>query len=193
MAKLEILGVCMLFALFSGSNAQACGRLMRPGDPADISVPDNWTMCYIDARDRNLYETPCRDLLQGLYMYDTSTALMAAGGNFGCWNLLSYPDIDQYNACNNNFQHNLRVDDCLRCTSMAVCIMYPGGRPPSRKWHWCESDLGHRLDEPCVIVLGSRSICPKITAQLSVPKSENVHYTANKFWVFISNSLHVKL
>jgi len=115
----------VLVCLVSESYGQVCGVLLRQGPDSDAAVPMGWQMCYIDQRDSRLYNDTCTQLIQGLPVYNNAQGLMNAGGNFGCWNLVSYPNSDQYFACNNDFQHNVKVSDCLRCSSMAVCIRYP--------------------------------------------------------------------
>jgi hypothetical protein len=82
-------------------------------------------MCYVDESQLGLYEYQCPNLLQGLQTYNTADAFLAAGGEFGCWNVLDYPDPDIVNACRPDFQHNIAIADCGRCTSMAVCLKYP--------------------------------------------------------------------
>eukprot|EP00058_Branchiostoma_floridae_P004332 XP_002589820.1 hypothetical protein BRAFLDRAFT_125914 [Branchiostoma floridae] len=67
-----------------------CGSILRHeteevDQSTSYKVPDGWTMCYIDQRDTAHYNTPCRDLLQGIPGYENADQLLAAGGNFGCW------------------------------------------------------------------------------------------------------------
>jgi len=121
----EMLAIFLLLSLYAGVYGQDCGFLLRQDLSNNPPPPSGWHMCYIDSRDVFLYDFPCRDLLQGLAVYNSADALLAAGGNFGCWNLVEYPDPDNLNACRDNVQHNIMVADCLRCTSMAVCIRYP--------------------------------------------------------------------
>jgi len=98
---------------------------MHPGQPGDTNVPTGWTLCYIGPTDAVFYGYSCSNLLQGLTGVDNASGLLAAGGNFGCWNLLGYPDADMYQACRNNYQHAIKVSDCFGCTAMSVCIRYP--------------------------------------------------------------------
>jgi len=120
----------LLLTVCSGINSQGldCGILLRPNATNDPTPPSGWTMCYIDQRDELLWEIPCTNLLVGLPTYNDAQGLMAAGGNFGCWNLQEYPSPDSTAACLPNLQHQLMVATCLRCTSMAVCIRYPGSK-----------------------------------------------------------------
>ena len=104
-----------------------CGFFLHPPSPPDPNVPSGWTLCYISGEtDAQLFQYPCKTLLQGLpNPYNTADGLLAAGGNFGCWNLLQYPNSDMYGACFDDYQHDIKVEDCARCTAMAVCIRYP--------------------------------------------------------------------
>ncbi|XP_066279058.1 ZP domain-containing protein-like [Branchiostoma lanceolatum] len=113
-----------------------CGSILRHeteevDQSTSYSVPDGWTMCYIDQRDTAYYNTPCRDLLQGLPNYGDADQLLAAGGNFGCWhgNTGSSPGaafatnnvIEQ--SCRDNIQQgNQLASWSPSTTTFGVCI-----------------------------------------------------------------------
>ena len=82
-------------------------------------------------RTTELETSPCNLLLTDLEDPDTNekysdqTALIVAGGNYGCLNQLNFPGIFQNQACQDDFQHNLVMTNCAGCVFMAVCIRYP--------------------------------------------------------------------
>jgi len=133
MSRLDVtIRLVLLLAVFvCGSYAQAeCGSLLAPDATGDNRVPPGWHLCYIPGPpdpigDEEIFNMECRELLKDLPMYGDASGLLAAGGNFGCWNLLSYPDPDMSNSCNPNLQHTIKLGNCLRCTTMAVCVTYP--------------------------------------------------------------------
>ncbi|XP_078699898.1 uncharacterized protein LOC144926757 [Branchiostoma floridae x Branchiostoma belcheri] len=114
-----------------------CGNILRQAtgliyQTTDYKVPEGWTLCYIDKRDTNHYETPCRDLLQGIPQYGNAERLLAAGGNFGCWHgytgLSRGPAYASNNviqrSCREDIQQGTRLSSWSRHedTTLGVCI-----------------------------------------------------------------------
>jgi len=123
--------VVVLLAFICGAYAQGqCGSLLAPDYTGASGVPAGWNLCYIPGppdpiEDADLFDMTCAELLKDLPEYGDAAGLLAAGGNFGCWSLLSFPDPEMTTACRAGLQHATKLSYCLRCTTMAICINYP--------------------------------------------------------------------
>ena len=115
-------------ACFAGvPDDNVCGSLLQYVEP--VSTGDFDVLCYLSSEeeDSSLIGTECEDLLEELATgIADSAALLAAGGNFGCWrSSKTLDDSGRDNACQPNYQHTGRLSDCPHCTYFFVCINYP--------------------------------------------------------------------
>ena len=108
-----------------------CGNILHP-DP--VGGPTGWHLCFIDETDVAYHGTPCNQLLDGIPIYGNASALLAAGGNFGCWHGTSGSQEGAYYAtnnvvnssCSNNVQQNTTLNAWNPSnTTLGVCIRYP--------------------------------------------------------------------
>ena len=108
-----------------------CGNILHQ-DP--VGGPNGWVLCYIDESDTAYHDTECRDLLDGIPGYGNSSALLSAGGNFGCWHGNSGSQEGAYfagnnvvsNSCRDNTQHSTKLNSWpTSTTTLGVCIRYP--------------------------------------------------------------------
>ena len=89
-------------------------------------------MCYTKTADQpNPWYTECRDFIKNIgtnTTYADETALIDAGGNYGCWRSstgLTGIDEGKSYSCANNYQHYAKIRTCSQCDSMGVCIKLP--------------------------------------------------------------------
>lgn len=102
----------------------SCGAILHTA--SDPSLPSGWDLgCYLGEGDEVFWNTPCFGLLQGLSYFGSYDQLLAAGGNFGCWTSRGATSADIYNACADNYQHNVYLRECASCNFMAVCVRWP--------------------------------------------------------------------
>ena len=111
----------------------SCGSILHE-DPAQLGVPSGWILCYIDETDTTYHNTPCDQLLQNLDNGWDSGALLANGGNYGCWHGTSgssegasYANNSTVsNSCRDNVQHSTHLAAWNPSnTTLGVCIRYP--------------------------------------------------------------------
>lgn len=120
---------CQCTPYYTGSRCEtgippSCGSILHTA--ANPSLPNGWDLgCFIGVGDEVFWNTPCFGLLQGLSYFGSYDRLLAAGGNFGCWTSRDGSSSDIYNACADDYQHNVYIRECASCTFMAVCVRWP--------------------------------------------------------------------
>lgn len=120
---------CQCSPYYTGSRCEtelppSCGAILRTAQ--NPSLPSGWDLgCYLGVGDEVFWNTPCYGLLQGLSYFGSSDQLLAAGGNYGCWTSRGSTSADIYNACTDDYQHNVYIRECASCDFMAVCIRFP--------------------------------------------------------------------
>jgi hypothetical protein len=121
--------VCDCTTFFTGTRCETevppdCGQILHNAESADL--PAGWDLgCYIGHGDEVYWNTPCYALLQGLSYYGSSDALLAAGGNYGCWTTNDPYSDTVYNACYDDYQHDVTIRECSSCVFMGVCVRFP--------------------------------------------------------------------
>ncbi|ELT90262.1 hypothetical protein CAPTEDRAFT_205041 [Capitella teleta] len=103
-----------------------CGSILS--GVSDTPLPDGWdSFCYIDIQDVDHIDKPCSELLKDLPGFADASALLASGGNFGCWRSYGPPEDDPLldSGCRDNYQHDIMLKNCSECHSLSVCIRYP--------------------------------------------------------------------
>jgi len=98
-----------------------------------LPTRDFSSLCEINIIDHPAYiNIPCRDLIAGINHYNTSSAIIAQGGTFGCY-VTRFPDEIPNGACINNYNQGQTLAGCLSCTHMGVCIKLPPNVIPTGK------------------------------------------------------------
>jgi len=125
-----VLMVCLLIFykhLFVNacSVPEGCGSIMHPLE--HIEALESWsTLCYIDTKDKEHVKKSCRNLLRDLPGFKDAEALLDQGGDFGCLRVSDEMEGTGKEACREGFQHDTKLSQCPSCTSLVVCIRYPG-------------------------------------------------------------------
>jgi hypothetical protein len=105
-----------------------CGSIM---ETSQFQVTRNfWSMCQIDIiNHRDYLDTPCRDLITGINVFNNASYILDIGGDFGCF-VTKYPDEMPAGACVEGYNQAVRLGGCLACTHMGICIKVPGHPMP---------------------------------------------------------------
>ena len=114
-----------------------CGDILREDTNTERhgSVPNGWTLCYIDSRRDSRYKrTLCRDLIKNIPGFSSYQELLAAGGSFGCWHgrrgakegaAYATNSVVQH-ACQNNRQQTTTMEAWKGSNVvLGVCIKLP--------------------------------------------------------------------
>ena len=95
------------------------------------SIPEGWTLCYIDSRDTEYHNTQCKNLIKNIPGYASYQELLRDGGNFGCFHGRTGSKIGaafasnnlMQRACSNNIQQTTKLNSwSTSTTTLAVCI-----------------------------------------------------------------------
>jgi len=106
--------------------SEGCGSVLHAMDHIE-SLPESWsTLCYITTKDTDHVKKPCRNLLRDLPGFKDSDALLDQGGDFGCLRVSDEMEGTGKEACREGFQHDTKLSQCPSCTSLVICIKYPG-------------------------------------------------------------------
>jgi len=111
---------------YHGPNCESvvpnCGSIM---DPSGRPPTNRFSiLCQIDIINHaSSVSVPCKDLIKGINHFEDADAILAQGGNFGCY-VTKFPD-EINSACVDNYNHNVPLNSCLSCSVMGVCLRLP--------------------------------------------------------------------
>ena len=107
-----------------------CGEVLHPDNEHDshTRVPSGWKLCYIDHGDTTYKNRNCQDMIRNVsspsgITYSSSTSLLNAGGNFGCWRGVRGSSTRFQGACKKDYQHSNGGINSSQV--FYVCIKFP--------------------------------------------------------------------